>query len=257
MLPDEIHEQKVDVRIYSGRQTLGKDAAGEVAQKINDLLAWQETVNIVFAAAPSQNEFLTALTESSNVNWAKVNAFHMDEYIGLNADASQLFAAFLKERLFSKLPFNSVNYINGNTTDIQEECRRYSALLESHVPDIVCMGIGENGHLAFNDPPVADFKDKHTVKEVSLDLACRQQQVNDGCFESLDQVPSHAITLTVPALMNAPFIYCIVPGITKARAVYNTLNSEITEKVPASVIRTHPAVILFLDKESSSLLWQL
>ncbi len=254
MLLDEIHEQQVDVRIYSDRQTLGKEAAREVTQKINELLAVQDTVNIIFAAAPSQNEFLATLTEISNINWARINAFHMDEYIGLNGDAPQLFAAFLKERLFSKLPFNSVNYINGNSVNTQEECLRYSALLESYAPDIVCMGIGENGHLAFNDPPVADFEDKYAVKEVKLDLACRQQQVNDGCFELLDQVPIHAITLTIPALMRAPFIYCIVPGITKAKAVYNTLNSEINENVPASVIRKHPGVILFLDKESSSLL---
>jgi len=149
------------------------------------------------------------------------------------------------------MPFNSVNYINGDTPDTQAECERYTQLLAEYSPDIVCMGIGENGHIAFNDPHVADFSDPFRVKVVSLDHECRQQQVNDGCFGSLEQVPTHALTLTVPSLMAGSFIYCMVPGKNKARAVSNTLTGSIDEQCPASVLRKHPNAILFLDKESS------
>jgi glucosamine-6-phosphate deaminase len=244
----------LDVRVYDTRLEMGAAAAELVSKKLQLLLDEQEFVNVIFAAAPSQNEFLQLLAVEKNIDWKRVNAFHMDEYLGLASDAPQGFGNFLKERLFSKLPFRSVNYIDGNAGDIQEECRRYSELVLRHRADIVCMGVGENGHIAFNDPPVAHFSDVELVKVVELEQACRQQQVNDKCFDALNQVPLKAITLTIPALMSAKYIYCIVPGKTKAEAVYNTINQEVDEKYPSTIIRRHKNAILFLDRESSALL---
>jgi glucosamine-6-phosphate deaminase len=239
-------------KIYANRREMGKAAAIAVAAKLRQLLSTQEEINIIFAAAPSQNEFLEALCAEDKIDWSRVNAFHMDEYIGLPADAPQGFGNFLKRRLFDLLPFRSINYIDGQNADTA--CITYTDLLQRHPAHIVCMGIGENGHLAFNDPPVANFSDPQKVKIVELDEVCRQQQVNDASFETLSQVPTHAITLTIPALLEAPDIFCIVPGLQKAQAVYNTIHQDIKEQYPSSILRRHPGAILFMDAESSSLL---
>ena len=241
-------------RIYPNRSLMGQDAADKVGEKINELLKQQDFVNIIFASAPSQNEFLAAVSVKTAIDWSRVNAFHMDEYIELPENDPRTFASFLKEKIFDRLPFHSINYINGNAPNIGAECRRFAKLLVEYPPDIVCLGIGENGHLAFNDPPVADFSDPLMVKMVKLDAACRQQQVNDACFAELSQVPAYAITLTIPALMAGKYVYCIVPGKKKAEAVYNTLNAEIVEKYPSTILRNHPSTVLFLDKDSISLL---
>lgn len=245
---------ELTVRIYKARPDMGNDAAVIVCQKLIELLSRQQFVNMIFAAAPSQNEFLQALVERKDIEWSRVNAFHMDEYIGLPDDAPQSFGAFLKAKVFGHLPFRSVNYINGNAPDPRAECQRYADLLYQNPPDIVCMGIGENGHIAFNDPHVADFNDPLQVKVVDLDESCRQQQVNDGCFAALEKVPTHAITLTIPALMAGKHIYCMVPGKNKAKAVQHTLYNSVNELVPASILRQHSGSALFLDAESSSLL---
>ncbi|CAH0135395.1 MULTISPECIES: glucosamine-6-phosphate deaminase [unclassified Pedobacter] len=246
-------ENTIDVRVYESRKTMGAAAAERFAREVDHLLSSKKEINVVFAAAPSQNEFLNCLYDC-NLNWSKINAFHMDEYIGLASDAPQGFGNFLRERLFGKFKFKSVNYLNGNAQSLQAECMRYTELLAQYPVDIVCMGIGENGHLAFNDPPVADFNDIHAVKVVELDQDCRTQQVNDGCFEHIGQVPTHALTLTIPSLMKADFINCVVPGSAKAMAVKNTLEEQVDTKYPATVMQRHPNVVLFLDYESSSLL---
>jgi glucosamine-6-phosphate deaminase len=248
------HAGNTITQIYENRALMGEDAADMVCSRINNLFNLQDFVNIIFAAAPSQNEFLAALIKKKAIDWGHVNAFHMDEYIGLPENDPRKFASFLNEKIFSRLPFHSVNLINGNTANPETECRGYSELLRHNSPDIVCMGIGENGHIAFNDPHVADFNDPLQVKVVSLDTACRQQQVNDGCFNKLNEVPINAITLTIPALIAARYVYCIVPGEKKAKAVYNTLNADIIEKYPSTILRNHADAILFLDKDSSSLL---
>jgi glucosamine-6-phosphate deaminase len=253
-MEQEFKVEELEVKIYKSRQLMGLVAAKIFIEQLDLLLKTQDKVNVIFAAAPSQNEFLQVLKENKNLNWEKVNVFHMDEYIGLAQDAPQGFGNFLKEKLFDHLPFGSVNYLNGNEEDVEKECERYSNLLAQYPADIVCMGIGENGHIAFNDPPVANFNDSKMVKVVELDLECRQQQVNDGCFTSLNEVPVNALTLTIPAMMKAKFIYCMVPGERKAKAVYNTLNQEKIEKFPSTILRSHPNAILFLDKDSSSLL---
>ena len=241
---------KLPVKVYADRTAMGEAAASDVMNKINELLMKQDFVNIIFAAAPSQNEFLAALTKSSAI-WSRVRAFHMDEYIGLRADAPQGFGNFLKEKIFGKLPFAAIHYINGNTAAPEEVCKRYADLLMQFPVDIVCMGIGENGHLAFNDPLVADFNDEQLVNIVELDQACRQQQVNDGCFATINEVPKNAITLTIPALMAAKYIYCMVPGPTKAEAVFNTLNQDVVEQYPSTILRRHDNAILYLDALSS------
>ncbi|MDP9077471.1 MAG: glucosamine-6-phosphate deaminase [Bacteroidota bacterium] len=239
---------------YENRTLMGEASAEVVLQKIAELLSKQQYVNIIFAAAPSQNEFLAALVKNELIDWERVNAFHMDEYIGLQDGDSRTFASFLKEKIFSELPFHNVNYINGNAPDLETECERYADLLKQYPADIVCMGIGENGHIAFNDPHVADFNDPLRVKVVNLDTACRQQQVNDKCFDELSDVPINAITLTIPALMAAKYIYCMVPGEKKAQAVYNTLNTAINEECPATILRNHENAVLFLDEDSAEFL---
>ena len=245
---------KLAVEIYENRVLMGEAAARDIKQKIAELLKSKREINMIFAAAPSQNDVLKALAEDKEIEWNRVNAYHMDEYIGLDKNAPQCFGNFLKDHIFGLAPFKSVNYIDVTAIDPDTEAERYGKILNQNPTDIVVMGIGENGHIAFNDPPVADFNDKRTVKPVKLDEKCRQQQVNDGCFESIEKVPTHAITLTVPTLVRAPYLFCIVPAPTKANAVYETLNGSIDEHCPASILRKHDCAKLYLDNESSKLL---
>ena len=177
----------------------------------------------------------------------------MDEYVGLPADAPQGFGNFLRAAIFGQVPFASVDYI-GTESDPDETCRRYAALLQGIQVDIVCMGIGENGHIAFNDPPVADFNDPLTIKKVALDETCRLQQVHDGCFARIEEVPRYAVTLTVPTMFRARYIFCIVPAPTKANAVRATVCGPISEQCPASILRTHEHAILYTDSDSAALL---
>ncbi len=242
------------VRIYPDREEMGKDAAKDVSAAIQQLQETKDEINMIFAAAPSQSDFMKELIADENIRWEKINAFHMDEYIGLAKDAPQGFGNFLKERIFDIAPFKSVNLINGQAADPEAECKRYAGLLEQHPVDIVCLGIGENGHIAFNDPPVADFSDPKLVKVVELDMPCRQQQVNENLFTGIDLVPTHAVTITIPALLRAQQMFCMVPAKNKAEAVYATLNGKISEACPASILRTKKGVILYLDKDSASLL---
>lgn len=248
----EFRQDNLLVKTYSDRTQMGAAAANDVISKINELLSTQDFVNIIFAAAPSQNEFLAALSVAQ-LPWNRIRALHMDEYIGLPADAPQRFGNFLHDSIFSKLPFAEVHYIDGNA-DEQTSCESYALLLKKYPADIVCMGIGENGHIAFNDPPVANFNDAAMVKVVELELPCRQQQVNDGCFTAINDVPLKAITLTIPALMSAAFVFCMVPGPTKATAVYNTLHQNIMEQYPSTILRTHARSVLYIDELSGALL---
>ena len=249
-----LKKDKLTIEIYENRTLMGEAAARDIKAKIAELLAQKQEINMIFAAAPSQNDVLKALVEDKTIEWNRVNAYHMDEYIGLDKDAPQGFGNFLKAHIFGLVPFKSVNYIDITATDPDAEAERYGKLLQDNPTDIVIMGIGENGHIAFNDPTVADFNDKKAVKPVKLDEICRQQQVNDGCFASIDKVPTHAMTLTVPTLVKAPYLFCIVPAPTKANAVYETLNGTIDEHCPASVLRLHENAKLYLDEQSSKLL---
>ena len=247
-------KDKLTVNVYGSRSEMGKAAAKDIKDRIVQLLSVKNEINMIFAAAPSQNEVLAALAEDKEIEWGRINAYHMDEYIGLPAKAPQAFGNFLRDHLFGLVPFKSVNYIDITATDHEKESSRYGKLLSDNPTDIVVMGIGENGHIAFNDPPVADFCDKLKVKPVKLDEVCRNQQVNDGCFEKLSDVPTHALTLTVPTLVSAPYLFCIVPAKTKAWAVKETLNGTVDEHCPATVLRTHESAVLYLDPDSASML---
>ena len=242
------------VRLSETRAQMGSDAAIIAAGRLRQLLSQKDFLNIVFAAAPSQNEFLDALSKEKSIDWQRVRAFHMDEYTGLPEQAPQRFGNYLKSHFFDRVPLREVHYLQGYADDAEAECRRYAELLIRYSIDIVFMGIGENTHIAFNDPHVAKFNDPLMVKVVELDQACRQQQVNDGCFPRLEDVPAHALTLTIPALMKADYIFCMVPGKTKAQAIYHTLKSEISEKHPSTILRTHPGAVLFIDKDSAALI---
>lgn len=247
-------KDKLKVEIYDTRAEMGNAAARDIKAKIAQLLAEKREINMIFAAAPSQNEVLAALADDGQIEWNRVNAYHMDEYIGLSADAPQGFGNFLKAHIFGRAPFKSVHYIDCTASDPEKEAARYEKLLGDNPPDIVVMGIGENGHIAFNDPPVADFKDTRGAKVVKLDEVCRNQQVHDGCFARLEEVPKYAITLTVPTLVSAPWLFCIVPAKTKANAVKECLTGEIGEHCPASILRLQENAVLYLDKDSASLL---
>ena len=249
----EFKADKLTVKIMPNRTEMGEVAAADIVAAIKEALSKKEEINMIFAAAPSQNDVLKALVES-DVEWNRVNAFHMDEYIGLDKSAPQGFGNFLVDHIFGKVPFKSVNLIDCSAVDPEAECERYEKLLVENPVDIIVLGIGENGHIAFNDPWVADFKDSKKVKTVLLDDVCRQQQVNDGCFASIDLVPKSAITLTCPVFIGAPQLFCIVPAITKANAVKTTVYGEINEDCPATVLRQHPAAVLYLDGDSASLL---
>ena len=251
-----VTEKTFTILQYATRDEMGAAAAEMLIAKANALLEEKECLNMIFAAAPSQSEFLNTLAVRKDFPAERINAFHMDEYIGLRADAPQGFGNFLMRHLFGRRQFRSVSLINGQATDAAAECARYAALLRENPVDIVCMGIGENGHIAFNDPPVADFKDDKLVKIVELDQMCRTQQVNDGCFAHINEVPTHAVTLTVPALANAEYQYCIVPAQSKANAVYDTIYGPISESCPASILRTCRRPVLFLDADSAARLWQ-
>jgi glucosamine-6-phosphate deaminase len=244
--------EKLQARVYVDRGALGRAAGEAAAVKLRELLA-EKPVSVIFAAAPSQNEFLGTLVAAKGIDWSQVTAFHMDEYVGLPGTAPQSFGRWLRDRIFDKVKPGKVHYLDGMAKDAGQECARYTALLKAAPPDVTCMGIGENGHLAFNDPPVADFQDPEAVKVVELDLASRRQQVNDGCFDTLDAVPKTAMTLTIPTLLSAPWIYCMVPGPRKAPAVKRTLEGAIATECPATVLRQHERAVLFLDRDSASL----
>ncbi len=245
-----LKKDMLEVEVHDNREEMGAAAAVAVAEYLGELCARKGTVNVVFAAAPSQNEFLAALSRT-DLPWQSINALHMDEYIGLEEDAPQGFGNFLRKKIFDEVPFRSVNYLFCNGASPDEVCERYADILKRYPPDVVLMGIGENGHIAFNDPHVADFDDPLDVKVVSLDPVCREQQVNDGCFETLEQVPTQAVTLTVPALMRAGRLFVVVPAKTKAKAVEATVKGAITPECPASILRRHANATLYCDPDSA------
>jgi glucosamine-6-phosphate deaminase len=244
---------RLRVQIYRGRPAMGIAAAQDVATEMRRVLDRTSTVRMVFAAAPSQSEFLHALSQAADLDWSRVTVFQMDEYLGLPRDAPQSFGRFLRDNLFEHVRPGIIHLIDGGKS-ASAEAERYADLLAVAPIDIVCLGIGENGHLAFNDPPDAHFDDPAAVKAVALVLASRQQQVNDGCFPFLDSVPTHALTLTIPTLMSGRSLFGVVPGQTKAEAVRNTLSGTISPACPASILRRHANCTLYLDVASSGLL---
>ena len=248
-----MEKDKLQVKIMPNRDEMGRVAAADIRETILKLLETKPVINMIFAAAPSQNDVLHHLTAYTDIDWSRVQAFHMDEYVGLAPElADKSFGTYLHEHVFGKVPFKSINLIDATAVDHAAECARYAELLRENPTDIVVMGIGENGHIAFNDPWIADFQDPQPVKVVPLDPVCRQQQVNDGCFAKLEQVPQNAITLTCPTLFAGSHLFCIVPAASKAWAVRRTLEGEIGEECPATILRRHDSAKLYLDGDSSA-----
>ncbi|MDB5081611.1 MAG: hypothetical protein JWP00_3535 [Chloroflexi bacterium] len=249
-----IHVDNLRVEVFADRAALGRAAGTWAASILRQALTRKGAARAIFAAAPSQNELLANLVQAGSIDWARLTAFHLDEYLGLAGGAPQSFQTYLKEHLFSLVKPGLVNYLDGATTDPEAAAGEYGRLLQADELDLACIGIGENGHIAFNDPPLADFNDPQKVRIVALDETSRVQQVHDGCFPELAQVPRQAMTVTIPAIMAARSIVCVVPGPTKAKAVFDTLNGPITPLCPGSILRQHPAARLFVDRESAALL---
>jgi glucosamine-6-phosphate deaminase len=242
------------VRVYASQ----KDMSTEVAQIVHDHLVAtierQGSAAAIMATGNSQIQFLEKLVALGGVDWSKVTLFHMDEYLGITGDHSASFRKYMRERVESRVNPRAFHYLAGEADLPLDECARYTALLKAQPIDLCCLGVGENGHLAFNDPHVADFKDPHWVKLVRLDDACKMQQVNEGHFPSLEAVPPYAYTLTIPALLSARKVICVAPEKRKAKAVKATLQGPVSSECPASALRNAPQATLFLDEDSTALL---
>lgn len=243
--------KNLPVKIFETREEMGCVAAVDAAKIINKAISENGVANVVFAAAPSQDDLLENLLKQ-DIDWSKVRAFHQDEYIGIDDKEPAGFGNFLNRAIFDKVNFKEKHYLLCEADKAEDKCQEYTKLLKEYPIDLIFLGIGENGHLAFNDPAVADFEDPKMIKVVELDDVCRQQQVNDGCFATLDDVPKQAMSLTMSFIMSVPHAVCVVPTIRKANAVYNALMGPVTTACPASILRNHEDAVLYLDKDSAS-----
>ena len=248
---NEFQKDLLKVKIYNDKIPMGEAAAGFVAKQLADAIRQKGTANLILATGASQFSFLEAL-QTKNIEWDKVTVFHLDEYKGISDKHPASFRKYLKERILDLVLPGKVYLLNGDSENLEEEIEKYEELLKSNPVDVACIGIGENGHIAFNDPAVADFNDSRWVKVVELDHECRMQQSGEGWFPTLDDVPREAVSLTVTAIMNCKTISCVVPDERKAMAVFNTLFSEISTKCPATILRKHPGAVLFLDSSAAS-----
>lgn len=253
-MPQPIAEKtygNLTVQVYATKEELGAAAAAEAAKRVQEILGASDHANLLFSTGASQFEFVAALKDF-DVDWNRIVAFHLDEYKAMADDHPASFRLWLRTRVDGPLKPSKFHYIEGDVPDVEAECRRYAELLRENPIDLGFIGIGENGHIAFNDPPVANFEDPKLVKIVELDEACRKQQLGEGWFPTLDDVPREAITLTVPAIMRSQRIISVVPDERKAQAVKDALEGPIETACPASILRTHNDATLFLDKGSAS-----
>jgi glucosamine-6-phosphate deaminase len=241
----------LQVKIFNDKAEMGEASADFVSRNLLEATSKNGHANMILATGTSQYAFLEAL-KKKYVEWEKITVFHLDEYIGFSDQHPASFRKYLKERILDEVKPHKVWFLNGDAPDIKSVIANYENLLKNNNIDIACIGIGENGHIAFNDPPVADFNDPHLVKIVQLDEACRRQQFGEGWFPTLADVPHEALSLTIPAIMRCKVISCVVPDERKANAVYNTLYGEISTACPASVLRRHKDAVLFLDKFAAS-----
>lgn len=244
--------ESLPVSVYGTNEAMGAAAAVEGAQIIRDAIAEKGAANIIIATGNSQLTFLTALRAIDDVDWSKVTVFHMDEYIDLPEGHPASFPTFLQEHFLNYVDVGAFYPVVAKVGQLEHDCAEYAAALRTHPADLCAMGIGENGHIAFNDPPFAEFNDPVWVKVVRLDEVSRLQQVGEGHFGGLGEVPTHAITLTIPALLSADRVLCIVPEARKANAVESSLRGPITEECPASFLRTTPHVHLYLDADAAA-----
>ncbi len=242
----------MDVIVCKDKEELGRKAARRGADFIRQAVAEKGKATIILATGASQFEMLANLVKE-DVDWAKVTAFHLDEYIGLPETHPASFRNYLKERFASKVPIGQFYFVNGEAEDPQAECRRLGELITRHPVDVAFVGIGENGHLAFNDPP-ADFNTEEPYLVVELDEACRRQQLGEGWFASLEEVPSRAISMSIRQILKSKAIICAVPDLRKAEAVKKAVEGPVTPELPSSILQTHPQTFLYLEPESASLL---
>lgn len=240
---------RLKVEVYETSRQLGEAAAHRAEQIIQAQQA-HPTTRLLFSTGASQFDFVAAL-KNRTIDWSRIEGFHLDEYLGMEVTHSASFRLWLQTRIETPFQPGQFHYIEGDAEDADAEIARYTALLKQRPMDLAFIGIGENGHIAFNDPPVADFNDPHWVKIVELDDACKAQQMGEGWFPTIDDVPTHAITLTVPAIMASTTIVSVVPDARKAEAVFNALTGPIDERCPASILRRHPDATLFLDVHSA------
>lgn len=248
---NEFQKDLLKVKIYEETQQMGNAAADFVAEKLDEAIQQKGKANLILATGASQFAFLDAL-KTKIIEWEKITVFHLDEYKDLSIQHPASFRKYLKERILDQVKPGKVYLINGDAEKLEEKIEAYENLLKTHPVDVACIGIGENGHIAFNDPPVADFNDPRWVKVVELDHGCRMQQLGEGWFETLDDVTTEAVSLTITAIMNCKTISCVVPDERKAMAVYNTLHSEISTECPATILRKHTDTVLFLDSQAAS-----
>lgn len=250
----EYNVDLLKVRLFETRAEMGEHAAHYAAKLIRDTYEAKGEANLIFASSPSQLDVLKALIKE-DVDWSRVNAFHMDEYVGVGIEHKASFANYLRETFFRFINLKSANYLNGLAEDIEAECERYAKLLLEHPVDITFAGIGENGHMAFNDPYLADFFDPKIVKtNDELDSICRYQQVRDGWFRTLEEVPQRAMTLTFPAMLRAPHMVITSPSSTKAKIVKAVLEGPICLDVPSTCARLHKDAVLYIDDAAAALL---
>jgi glucosamine-6-phosphate deaminase len=243
---------RLAVEVHADRPAVGRAAAALVSTELRRLVGRDGRAAAIFASAPSQNEFLAALRADASIPWPRITAFHLDEYLGLPPSHPASFRRFLAERLFDHVGVRAFHGLDGEAPDPEAECARYAALLRKNPPELAILGIGENGHLAFIDPPVCDFHETQAVRVVDLDPVCREQQVHDGAFARIEDVPPRALSLTIPFLMGIPRAVAIVPGPAKRKAVAAAVDGPVTCACPASVLRRHPDATLFLDDASAS-----
>ncbi len=248
------YKDKLKVEIFEKKEEMGEKAASFVADNLNQALREKGRANLILGTGASQFPLLEVLLKK-DLDWARINLFHLDEYIGLSDIHPASFRKFLRERVAEKVNPKNVYYLNGDADDIDAEIQRYEKLLKSNPIDVACIGIGENGHIAFNDPSVADFNDPEYVKVIERDEACRKQQVYEGWYPSMEFVPKNAVTLTVTAIMDCKVLCCTVPDERKSNAVYNTLSGEIDTSCPASILRKHDSAVLFLDSFAANKLF--
>ncbi len=242
----------MEIIISKTKEELGKRAAAKGASLIRRAIEEKGEANIIVATGASQFEMLEALVKE-DVEWPKVTGFHLDEYIGLPETHPASFRKYLRERFVEKVPLKAFYYVNGDTGDPQAECARLGAILKEKTIDVAFIGIGENGHLAFNDPP-ADFETQEPYLVVTLDEKCRKQQLGEGWFASFEEVPQQAISMSVNRILQSKAIICSVPDKRKAEAVKATVESEITPVIPGTALQKHDAVWLYLDEASAGLL---
>lgn len=240
------------VTVYESNADVGRAAALEACERIDEAIAEKGEANIIIATGNSQLTFLAALRDLERIDWSKVNVFHMDEYVGIDPDHPASFPGFLRRHIIDHVEPKAFYPIPGQARDLDKACREYEKLLRAYPADLCALGIGENGHLAFNDPPFADFDDPVWVKVVQLDETCKQQQVGEGHFGSIEEVPERAVTLTIPALLAAKKVLAIVPEARKAEIVLRALNDPIGSACPATILRKTSHAHLFLDADSAA-----